>query len=128
MHDTCTPFAAGKMGHGETIARRGTKNVFYFFLLLPSSQVQFNYCARSLSSVCGFKRPVSLFFRAFSFFFLKDASRSVAAASGRLRLRLSDVTHCHMRQEEEGKKINWQLNDTPCEDDKRHLVAWEAVG
>lgn len=27
-----------------------------------------------------------------------------------------------------GKKINWQLNDTPCEDDKRHLVAQEEVG
>lgn len=27
-----------------------------------------------------------------------------------------------------GRKINWQLNDTPCEDDKRHLVAQEEVG
>lgn len=27
-----------------------------------------------------------------------------------------------------GRKINWQLNDTPCEDDRRHLVAQEEVG
>lgn len=37
------------------------------------------------------------------------------------------VTCCHI-QEGGGRKINWQLNDTPCEDDKRHLVAQEEVG
>lgn len=39
------------------------------------------------------------------------------------------VTCCHIQEERAGgggeKKINWQLNDTPCEDDKRHLVAQE---
>lgn len=44
------------------------RTCFIFYLLLPSSQVEFNYCARSLSSVSGFKRPVSLFFKAFPFF------------------------------------------------------------
>lgn len=33
------------------------------------------------------------------------------------------VTCCHI-----GEKINWQLNDAPCEDDKRHCVAQEEVG
>lgn len=42
------------------------------------------------------------------------------------------MTCCHMRRGGGGgwggRKINWQLNDTPCEDDKRHLVAQEEVG
>lgn len=34
---------------------------------------------------------------------------------------------CDMLSYTGGRKINWQLNDTPCEDDKRHLVAQEEV-
>lgn len=49
---------------------------------------------------------------------------------GRLRLveaAFYYVTCCHI-EGGGGRKINWQLNDTPCEDDKRHLVAQEEVG
>lgn len=38
------------------------------------------------------------------------------------------VLLCDMLSYTGGRKINWQLNDTPCEDDKRHLVAQKEVG
>lgn len=42
-------YETGKMGHKETIASRGTKNVFLLLLLL----FEFNYCARRLSFSLG---------------------------------------------------------------------------
>lgn len=39
------------------------------------------------------------------------------------------LTCCHREKQGEGcREINWQLNDTPCVDDKKHLVAQEEVG
>ena len=43
-------YETGKMGHKETIASRGTKNVFLLLLLLL---LEFNYCARRLSFSLG---------------------------------------------------------------------------
>lgn len=45
--------------------------------------------------------------------------------AGRGFILLCDMLSYRRRR---GRKINWQLNDTPCEDDKRHLVAQEEVG
>lgn len=73
-------------------------------LLSVFTCVEFNYCARRLSSLL---------------------LEEYVAAVGRSSLRFA-VWHVVIYRG--GRKINWQLNDTPCEDDKRHLVAQEEVG
>lgn len=47
---------------------------------------------------------------------------------GRVGAAFCCVTRCHTQEGGGGGGINWQLNDTPCADDKRHLVAQEEVG
>lgn len=102
-----------KMGHRETIGGRRTKN----FFSSPSSHVWSLIIVRRLSSL--WVEASCLFFEEYS------GCQEYVAARGRSRLYFCSVTCCHIRW---GRKINWQLNDTPCEDDKRHLVAQEEAG
>lgn len=85
------------MGHKETISSGGTKSAF---LRLRTRRLII-----ALSSL--WAETWRLFLKN-----IQDGeeARPPAAASD---------TSSNMA----GGKINWQLNDTPCEDDKRHLVA-----
>lgn len=80
--------------------------------------IEFNYCVRRLSSL----------WAEASCLFLKNIQLRMPRKRRRLGLveaAFCYVTCCHIQG---GRKINWQLNDTPCEDDRRHLVAQEEVG
>lgn len=82
---------------------------------------EFNYCARRLSSLC--VEASCLFLKN-----IQGAKDARLPWAGR-GLHFAMVTCCHMRRGRGGRggKINWQLNDAPCENDKRHLVAQEEV-
>lgn len=89
-------------------------------LLSVFSCIEFNYCVRRLSSL--WVEASCLFFEEYSEA-VQDAKNMWPPKAGRGCILL-----CDMLSYTGGRKINWQLNDTPCEDDKRHLVAQEEVG
>lgn len=110
------------MGHKETIPvvaqRLFCFSLYFFFSVITC--IEFNYCAKRLSSLW-VEESCTLF---------EEYSEAVQNAKNMWLPRAGggSILLCDMLSYTWGSKINWQLNDTPCENDKRHLVAQEEVG